>query len=74
MLIEMTLSKQELTNQLGVRESSSELLEQLAALYQSEAGVLVYHRNQSSTHARMEGLVTSMRSDITFPKHFTASV
>ncbi|KAI3210016.1 hypothetical protein CBS147311_1618 [Penicillium roqueforti] len=38
MLIEMTLSKQDLTNQLGVRESSSELLEQLAALYQSEAG------------------------------------
>ncbi|KAJ5824445.1 hypothetical protein N7447_006785 [Penicillium robsamsonii] len=37
-LIEMTLSKQDLTNQLGVRESSSELLEQLAALYQSEAG------------------------------------
>ncbi|KAJ5964662.1 uncharacterized protein N7479_004538 [Penicillium vulpinum] len=38
MLIEMTLSKQDLTNQLGVRESSSELLEQLAVLYQSEAG------------------------------------
>ncbi|KAJ5170681.1 uncharacterized protein N7500_003464 [Penicillium coprophilum] len=38
MLIEMTLSKQDLTNQLGVRESSSELLEQLAALYQLEAG------------------------------------
>ncbi|EKV10713.1 hypothetical protein PDIG_55510 [Penicillium digitatum PHI26] len=38
MLIEMTLSTQDLTNQLGVRESSSELLEQLAALYQSEVG------------------------------------
>ncbi|OQE42215.1 hypothetical protein PENCOP_c004G07044 [Penicillium coprophilum] len=38
MLIEMTLSKQDLTNQLGVRESSSELLEQLAALYQLETG------------------------------------
>jgi len=38
MLIEMTLSKQDLAKQLEVRESSSELLEQLAALYQSEAG------------------------------------
>lgn len=38
MLIEMTLSKQDLAKQLEVRESSSELLEQLAGLYQSEAG------------------------------------
>ncbi|KAJ5143120.1 uncharacterized protein N7515_001907 [Penicillium bovifimosum] len=37
-LIEMTLSKQDLVKQLEVRESSSELLEQLAALYQVEAG------------------------------------
>ncbi|KAJ5543012.1 hypothetical protein N7461_009015 [Penicillium sp. DV-2018c] len=37
-LIEMTLSKQDLVKQLEVRESSSELLEQLAALYQYEAG------------------------------------
>lgn len=37
-MIEMTLSKQDLAKQLEVRESSSELLEQLAALYQSEAG------------------------------------
>ncbi|KAJ5788119.1 hypothetical protein N7457_003109 [Penicillium paradoxum] len=37
MLIEMTLSKQDLAKQLEVRESSSELLEQLAALYQHEA-------------------------------------
>ncbi|KAJ5348366.1 uncharacterized protein N7506_001619 [Penicillium brevicompactum] len=39
MLIEMTLSKQDLAKQLEVRESSSELLEQLASLYQSEAAV-----------------------------------
>jgi hypothetical protein len=37
-LIEMTLSKQDLVKQLEVRESSSELLEQLAALYQFETG------------------------------------
>lgn len=34
----MTLSKQDLAKRLEVRESSSELLEQLAALYHSEAG------------------------------------
>lgn len=37
MLIEMTLLKQDLMKQLEVRESCSELLEQLGALYQSEA-------------------------------------
>ncbi|KAJ5295210.1 hypothetical protein N7508_010031 [Penicillium antarcticum] len=40
-LIEMTLSKQDLTKQMADRLSSSVLLDQLAALYQIEAGEIV---------------------------------
>lgn len=39
-LIDMTLDKQTLSKQLGDRESSCELLEQLASLYQAEVGIL----------------------------------
>lgn len=35
-MVDMTLSKQDLTKQLGERGSSNELLEQLATLYQTE--------------------------------------
>ncbi|KAJ5668837.1 hypothetical protein N7462_009907 [Penicillium macrosclerotiorum] len=38
LLVDMTLSKQALTKQLGDRASSCELFEQLASLYQAEAG------------------------------------
>lgn len=47
----MTLSKQDLAKQLEVRESSSELLEQLAALYHSEAGA-----NPTRPSSRRESL------------------
>ncbi|KAJ5770746.1 uncharacterized protein N7511_002797 [Penicillium nucicola] len=40
-LIEMTLSKQDITKHLAQRLSSSVLLDQLATLYQAEAGELV---------------------------------
>lgn len=38
MLVDMTHSKESLTKQLSQRESSCELLEQLASLYQTEVG------------------------------------
>lgn len=39
-LVEMTVEKQTRTKQLNIRESSCELLEQLASFYQAEAGSL----------------------------------
>lgn len=39
-LVDMTVKKQTRTKQLNARESSCELLEQLASLYQAEAGIL----------------------------------
>ncbi|KAJ5117065.1 hypothetical protein N7448_004014 [Penicillium atrosanguineum] len=51
-LIDMTLSRQTLTKQLGARESSCELLEQLASLYQAEAAIALV----SQTSSRRESL------------------
>ncbi|KAJ5674888.1 uncharacterized protein N7477_004822 [Penicillium maclennaniae] len=51
-LIDMTLSRQTLTNQLGERESSSELLEQLASLFQAEAAIMLV----TPTSSRRESL------------------
>jgi len=48
----MTLSRQTLTTQLEARESSCELLEQLASLYQAEAGIPLV----SQTSSRRESL------------------
>ncbi|KAJ5122880.1 hypothetical protein N7526_009817 [Penicillium atrosanguineum] len=51
-LIDMTLSRQTLTKQLGARESSCESLEQLASLYQAEAAIALV----SQTSSRRESL------------------
>lgn len=52
MLIDLTLSRQTLAKQLGDRESSGELLEQLASLYQAEAAIVLV----SQTSSRRESL------------------
>ncbi|KAJ5151005.1 uncharacterized protein N7482_010257 [Penicillium canariense] len=51
-LVDMTQSKKALTKQLGERESSCELLEQLASLYQAEAG----SQSMSQSSSRRESL------------------
>ncbi|CAG7956276.1 unnamed protein product [Penicillium salamii] len=60
MLIEMTLSKQDLAKQLEVRESSSELLEQLAALYQAEAGIEAPQPSSRRESLRRRSLQTGL--------------
>ncbi|CAG8066768.1 unnamed protein product [Penicillium olsonii] len=60
MLIEMTLSKQDLAKQLEVRESSSELLEQLAALYQSEVGIEAPQPSSRRESLRRRSLQTGL--------------